>query len=230
MKNIFIIGWLILCGCILGCHEEDIPKYYGSNHIQFVKDLTKDSTTVSFLYAPEATELDSFLIVKMTGRPYLQDMEYKISVDRKFTDMEEGTHYKLPENTFFKTGQLRDTLPITFYRTEEMKKKAFRLVLRVETNETFLTGQTEYCYKVFVVHDMISQPGWWTKEVTDFYLGTYSDTRYRYFLEATEGVDLTKATTSEIRAYALMFKYWIERQDKPITEDNGDKITLPVNG
>jgi hypothetical protein len=217
------------------CQEETIPLYSGENYIQFVKNLRTDSTIVAFLAAPGATELDSFLIVKTTGLGYPVETPYKISVDRQFTTAIEGTHFKLPEKMTFKSWAMRDTLPVTFYRTADMKTNSFRLVLRVEENDAFKPGQVQYQYKVFVVHDKIAQPTWWTVSITRSYLGPYSDLKYQKFIEATGIADMTGATPSELRVRALQLKYWLEEyktlnNGRPMLEVNGDEMTVPVNG
>jgi hypothetical protein len=228
----------LLAAALLGlasCQEADIPLYSGENYIQFVKNITVDSTTVAFLLAPGATELDSSLIVKTTGLGYPTEAPYKISVDRQLTTAVEGTHFKLPTTTTFKPGSMRDTLSITFYRTVDMKTNTFRLVLRVEGNNAFKPGQLQYQYKVFVVHDKIARPDWWTANVASSYLGVYSDLKYQTFIDVTGIADMTGATTSEIRVRALQLKYWLEEykvlnNGRPMTEENGDEMVVPING
>jgi hypothetical protein len=209
--------------------------YGEKNYIQFVKDLAKDSTTIAFLYAPGATEVDSLLIVKMTGMPYAGEKPYRIAIDTRFTTAVEGKHFNMPERTTFQPGKVRDTLAITFYRTDDMKTQAFRLVLRVEPNETFQLGQAQYQYKVFLVHDKISQPGWWDGTVTSYYLGTYSDWKFQKFIDVTGIADLSQASSSELRANALKLKYWLdayklEHGGEPFREENGDEMKVPING
>jgi hypothetical protein len=65
------------------------------------------------------------------------------------------------------------------------------------------------------------------------YLGVYSDLKYEYFIRETGVVDLTNAPASELRYYALMFKYWLEQEKKknnglPVTEANGDEMIVTV--
>jgi hypothetical protein len=173
------------------------------------------------------------LIVETAGLAYPVEKSYKISVDKQLSTAIEGQHYKLPEKTAFKAGQNRDTLTIKFYRTADMKNQSFRLVLRVEENENFKLGQIQYQYKVFLVHDKISQPAWWTASVSTSFLGAYSNLKYQYFIDVTGIADLTGASTSELRIYALMLKYWLEQQKQnghTVLEENGDEMVLPVNG
>jgi hypothetical protein len=235
MKREIILLLAAALSGVSSCQEAEIPLYSGENNIQFVKNLTTDSTTVAFLLAPGVTELDSFLIVKTTGLGYPAETPYTISVDRQLTTAVEGTHFKLPTTTTFKPGAMRDTLPVTFYRTADMKTNAFRLVLCVEENDAFKLGQLQYQYKVFIVHDRISQPEWWTTDISTYYLGAYSDKKYQKFIDVTGIADMTGATPSELRVRALQIKYWLDEYKAsnngiPMTEENGDEMTVPVNG
>jgi hypothetical protein len=233
MKKIIFILVSACLLCLSGCREDKIDLYHGDHYIRIIKNLTQDSTTVAFLLAPGATELDSMMIVETAGLAYPVEKSYKISVDKQFTTAVEGQHYKLPEKTGFKAGQNRDTLAIKFYRTADMKNQTFRLVLRVEENENFKLGQIQYQYKVFLVHDKISQPAWWTADISASYLGPYSDLKYQYFINVTGIADLTGATPSELRIYALKLKYWLEEQrinGNMILEVNGDEMVVPMNG
>jgi hypothetical protein len=235
MRNKIIMLLFTAASCLAGCQEAEIPLYSGGNHIQFVKDMATDSTTIAFLLEPGKTELEVPLIVKTTGLGYPVETPYKIYIDSRFTTAVEGTHFKMPATTTFKPGAMRDTLPITFYRTADMKTNTYRLVLQIEANDAFQLGQLEYLYMVFLVHDKISRPAWWQEyAVIEWrYLGPYSDAKYEYFIEATGVSDLTGATASEIRAYTLQFKYWLIDQKNaghPALEANGDEITVPLVG
>ncbi|MDR0765552.1 MAG: DUF4843 domain-containing protein [Odoribacteraceae bacterium] len=219
---------------LAACQEAEIPLYNGGNNVQFVKNLARDSTTVAFLLAPGQVEIDSVFIVKTTGLGYPEETPYKISVDRQFTTAIEGTHFQLPGKTTFKPNAMRDTTSVKFYRTPDMKTNSFRLVLRLEGNEFFRVGQGEYLYKVFVVHDKIARPAWWTESVSSTYLGTYSDLKYQKFIDVTGIADLTGASASEIRVRSLQLKYWLEEykiaNGEPFRENNGDEMKVPISG
>jgi hypothetical protein len=230
-NNITLLLSLLL---LVACQEADIPLYSGGNNIQFVKNLTKDSTVIAFLLAPGKTAIDSPLIVKTTGVGYPREMPYKITIDHQLSSAIEGTHFSLPEKTAFKANAMRDTTLVTFYRTPDMKTNSFRLVLRVEENDSFRPGQVQYTYKVFVVHDKIAQPDWWDANVSTSYLGAYSNKKYQTFIDVTGVADLSSSTPGETRAYALQLKYWLERykleNNMPFIEDNGDEMTVTANG
>jgi hypothetical protein len=234
MKNNTTAILLILLIALAACREEQIPLYNGGNNIQFVKNLTTDSSSIVFLLAPGKTEIDSALIIKTTGLGYPTETAYKISVDRQFTTAIEGTHFKLPDTTTFKPNAMRDTLFIKFYRTPDLKTNTVRLVLRLEENDAFKLGQIEYRYKVFLVNDLISQPEWWTASVVTSYLGAYSNRKYQTFIDVTGIADLTGASPSELRIYALQLKYYLGRykleHGLPLLEEDGSEMVVPING
>jgi hypothetical protein len=229
---------LAAVACLAGCNEEEIPLYSGGNHLQFVKNILADSTTVAFLLYQGKAEVDAPVIVKTTGAGYPVETSYKISVDREHSTAIEGTHFRMPTTTSFKPGATRDTTAITFIRVPAMKTDAFRLVLRVEANGAFTPGQEEYRHFVFVVHDKIAPPDWWVAptafRIRDYYLGTYSDRKYEKFIEVTGVADLTGATPSELRVLSLQLKYWLDAYEaehgEPYREENGDPMTVRVKG
>jgi hypothetical protein len=240
MKIMKIYAIILTCAVALwltGCQEEEIKVYDGENYIQFVKNPDVDSTTVAFLFSPGATELGSSLIVRMAGVGYPVETPYKIVVDRELSTAIEGTHFKLPEKTAFRPGAMRDTTVVTFYRVPEMKTTSFRLVLRLEANETFTPGQHLYRYQTLVVNDKISRPTWWERDgdIEWYYLGEYSDKKFEYFLESSGGVNLDGLPAHEIWMHCIEFKYWLEEQKRlndgePLRDENGYEITVPVIG
>jgi hypothetical protein len=107
-----------------------------------------------------------------------------------------------------------------------------RLTLRVESNENFKEGETKYLMTDILFHNFLVQPTWWTSTVTTRYMGTYSELKYKYFLQVTK-VDLTVANISVIRHYALVFKTWLAEQaaaGNTITEANGTPMTVTAGG
>ena len=181
------IRYFLCIGCLLwflGCERESLSPYSGANYIQFVKNLSVDSATVLFpmlMSTPEGVTCDSNIIVSL-AMLCDKETEYKISVDTKFTDAVEGTHFRLPERTAFAAGATKDTISIRFLRTEEMKNRSYRLVLRVENNEHFSVGQAQYQYYVFRITDQVSQPTWWNTTMINYYLGAYSEKKHRLLI------------------------------------------------
>ena len=107
-----------------------------------------------------------------------------------------------------------------------------RLTLKIEENENFKAGETAYQMYDLWFHNNLVKPDWWTSTVTSYYLGTFTELKYKYFLQVTK-VDLAGASNSVIRHYALIFKAWLEEQaaaGNTITEANGTPMTVPAGG
>ncbi len=222
--------------CLAACKEDTIDTYSGANYVQFSTSYA-DSLTIAFLLAPGKNSIDSSLVITMSGLANQTAMSYKIVVNTQLSTAIEGVHFALPSATAFKQGAYMDTIPVTFYRTDDMRTKEYRLVLQLVSNENFMVGQENYLYKIFRINDKITQPAWWTTtgtlNVKDTYLGVYSDKKYEYFIAVTGVADLTNATASEMRMYALQFKYWLAAKkaaDETVLEDNGNEMTVTVIG
>jgi hypothetical protein len=233
MKKTITILTLAGLIALAACREESVPVYSGDSYVQFVKNLVTDSSTIAFLFAPGVTEIDSPLVVKRISAVFSAAEPYKIIVDRALTTAVEGTHFVLPAATAFAPGALFDTAWVKFLRAPDLKTASYRLVLRVEENENFKTGQWQYCYKTFWMNDKLTRPDWWTANVETSYLGAYSDYKFECFIEATGISDLSGADGSEIRSNALKFKYWLDEKranGQTVLERNGDEMQVTVRG
>lgn len=220
--NLFFVAVL----CCLGCEKEDIPTYSGGDHLLFAKEL-KDSTVFSFLLYSDQNEYQFPIGLLLSGNAFDSDLEYKIEADTALSTAVEGTHFRLPEKPVFRKGLLRDTCFVTLIRTPDLLTEEKRIVLMLREKSPLQIGNPEVAAAVIRVNDMIVKPSWWTIMVQYYYLGAYSEAKFRAFIRATGIVDLSKASDSEIRMYALQFKYWLV--DNP-TYDNGKLITVPVAG
>jgi hypothetical protein len=74
------------------------------------------------------------------------------------------------------------------------------------------------------------RPDWWTSAVSSYYMGNYSEAKYKLFLEVVK-VDLDGADNSLIRHYALVFKRYLEERKaagNPAREDDGTEMKVLV--
>lgn len=71
----------------------------------------------------------------------------------------------------------------------------------------------------------MAKPDWWNNRVVNYYLGTYSDTKFRKLVEVVQP-DLSNPSEDWIRSWALEFKSWLDAN--PIPDENGDPMTVPV--
>ena len=231
MKAIYLIMIGAIC-LLYSCSENKIPTYYDSTSERFIyfAKSEADSSEISFFSYPGRSEILLPVIVQSTGISDKNEA-YEIVVRNEFTTAPAET-FNIPNELVIKAGEVRDTCLITLKYTPLLDTEKIRLVINVANNENFSVGRTEYRAAVIWFHNIISQPQWWTGSVTSYYLGTYSDKKYRLFLEVV-GVDMTGATDSELRHYALIFKSYLNAQKaagNTIEEENGTEMTVAVTG
>ena len=79
--------------------------------------------------------------------------------------------------------------------------------------------------------DMIARPSWWNSIVETNFLGQYSDTKYRLFIEATGIADMTGLSESEQRAYSIIFRDFLARgrENGEVYEDENGMINVSPN-
>lgn len=227
MRYLFVIITLI---CLYSCEEAKFATYEADNYVQFTNAL-KDSTIISFTYYPGKDELLLPLPVEMSGHLVTQNLEYKVVVDKELSTAVEGTHFELPTSMNIKASAVSDTCWLKLKKTPEMKTEEFRIVLRMVDSESLLRGPLSNSIAIVRVNDKLTKPDWWNNNVKAYYLGVYSDKKYQLFIEVTGKADLTGIPDSELRTYALQFKYWLaeqKAQGNTIREDDEKQTEMTV--
>lgn len=223
---------IIILLCFCSCQEAKFTTYDADNYVQFTRSL-EDSTVVSFTFYPGEDELLWALPVEISGIPVESELQYNVVVDKELSTAIEGTHFELLPEMNINPLSVRDTCWLKLKRKPEMKNEEFRIVLRIVDSEVLLRGPLAYSIAIVRVNDKITRPDWWNEDVVDNYLGTYSDKKYSLFIEVTGKADLTDASDSEYRMYALEFKYWLQAQKAQgniIREEDNREMTVKVMG
>ena len=218
-----ILAWI-------GCDRREIPTYdTGTHYIEFEQETT-DSTIFTFIYYPDVDYYELPVAVKIAGDEANRDLNYSIVVDEEYTTAE-SKHYSLPETMVFRQGMFHDTCYVRLNKTEDLSDRSVRLVLRLVETADLPVGKLENSVAVIQFSNTVARPDWWDSDVETYYLGTYSQKKFLLFLEVT-GADLTDASTSEIRAAALLFKrYLLDHEGEPETiDEDGHPMTVPVLG
>ncbi len=99
--------------------------------------------------------------------------------------------------------------------------------------KTFFAGPFEFRFANIIFSDMVSKPSWWDDDVTDFYLGEYSEKKFKLFMEVTKVGDLSDSNESEIRSYAIIFKYYLikeKEEGRTVYEEDGSEMNVSVIG
>ena len=249
MKRYFILVFIFI-GILTSCEEKEIMEYSDDSlYVSFVADATKDSVVLSFKSYP-AGEVTWEIPGKALGVWERGEREYTISVDKEMTTLPVEL-YKLPEKCVFPAGQDQDTIEIILYNGPILAEKAYRLVLKVDANDEVKEGELNFRRAIFQVSDKLERPKWWTELnggygyanifniAETYYLGSYSEVKYTMFLEelAKDNVVFDGEDTAILKKYSLRLKYRVqeyndapENAGKPLCDENGDPIVIPVVG
>ncbi|KAF2509443.1 DUF4843 domain-containing protein [Flavobacterium zhairuonense] len=150
MKKIFILSILFLS--ILGfasCDHEEIATYSGTDSVYFAPSVfgisdgatTTITDSIGFTFALEKPEIvgKTYNIpVRVQGDISDIDRKVKLVVDPKSTAIA-GTHFEIPQDFVIPAGKVVTDLPVKVFRTADMKKNGFLLILNLEENESFKT-------------------------------------------------------------------------------------------
>lgn len=221
----------ILAAVVLftNCAKEEIGTYNTLTSDRYIS-FASTKNTVAFSRYPGQTTVEYPVIVNASGYSE-SDMEYKVSVVADSTTAA-AADYSIPTSFTLPAKCVADTFYVQLNYSDKLDTEEMRLTLKVESNEFFKEGDVSYRMIDILFHNFLVQPTWWTSTVTTRYMGTFSELKYKYFLQVTKA-DLTDADNSTIRHYALVFKTWLAEQaaaGNTITEANGTPMTVPAGG
>lgn len=227
----FILAGLSLL--FVCCKKQTIPTYSASHYVQFTEGIT-DTASISFFFYPNQNEIEYALPVKLIGLMPEKDLEYSIEIVPKETTAA-NSHYSLKSRYTFSKGQSLDTAYITVKNAAELSSKEVKLVLKIASTPSVQAGQTNYAYRVIEISDMVQKPAWWNANMDRFYLGVYSETKFRKFMEVVGVGDLSIYSPSEQRTFMLQFKYYLidmKEAGTPVLLDDGSDMleSIPLIG
>ena len=230
MKKL-ILALALLAGVATSCSEGKPDFYSGKNYLQFKNAMT-DSVSVSFMLLPGQTTHKIGLPLYLIGRPAEVDREYTCEVVATGIDDAPATAYTLPEKFVFKANAVTDTLWLTCNLLPEMSTNNYRLVLILKESKEFGLGSNGYNGAIIRITNMITKPAWWNSTVTSYFLGDYTDAKYRKFIEVTGVADFDSSDPGKLRDYTNTFKRYLIRMKEagtPILEDDGSEMTVKMN-
>lgn len=222
---------LVALVMITSCKRDDIMQYGGDTYLQFVRSY-EDSSLFSFLALPNDDEALAPIPVELVGKPEDRDRTYKISVDPSTTTAPEA-NYSLPASFTLKANKVVDTAWITLKKTPAIAVAPVKLVLKLESGGDFKAGQTNHTVFILYISNVVARPDWWDDNVEGRFLGTYSDKKYKLFIQVTGLSDLTGMGQEQIRSYTILFKnYLLKEKDegRTVYEDNGTEMTVALIG
>lgn len=204
MKRIFntsLVGWLIVLGmgvCV-ACSTHDYLRYDASQTDRLYM-ISQDSTECTFDSYRLLDSMDAKVEIHLLGSPRDYDREIMIEIVDSLTTAEEGLHYRLDDKIILKAGEIVAYIPLIFYRKKdpELYAKRVSVGLRLKENEHFklVPGVGDAALRVIPVVARAEEPWWWNDEYNNYryevYLGPYSETLYKKFLEQYESLETTK--------------------------------------
>ncbi|MEG1737200.1 MAG: DUF4843 domain-containing protein [Odoribacter sp.] len=214
----------ILIGLLgmVSCNADDIDLYKSSNYISFV-NKESDTVVISFLLLGNLKEYDCPIPVRLSGMPLSNESEFSLRMNEDKTTAS-PKFYDFPI-TCFAPNQALDTFYIKLKNFSELTYSSVVLCLELQKNVAFELGDRNYRRIYISMNDNIARPDWWTSSVEKYYLGDYSDKKFRRLITAAKP-DLSVVNDDLIRGWALQLKYALMRD--PDTEIDGSQMTVPV--
>jgi hypothetical protein len=226
MKKYLFIFLLTLL--FASCETEEVALYDSSNYISFMT-RQQDTVILSFFLLGNLSEYDYPVVVRYTGMPTTTAQPFVVSIMNESTTMP-SDKISLPSALTFQPMQAQDTFYVKLTNFAELQTTNKIVTLALHENTHFLLGDKNYRTLHVVVNDNVAKPDWWTSRVVSYFLGDYSDKKFRRLMEVVYP-DLSNTSESWIRAWALEFKIYLARMVEagtPETEDDGSLMSVPV--
>jgi hypothetical protein len=207
---------------------EEVPLYNSPNYISFAT-RQQDTVILSFFLLGNLSEYDYPVIVRYTGVPVTEPRSFSASIASESTTMP-ADKIAFPSALLFRPMQMLDTFYVKLTNYAELQTTSKIITIALKENDLFLLGDTNYRTLHVVVNDNVAKPAWWNTRVENYFLGTYSDKKFRELMRIVRP-DLSNTSESWIRAWALEFKIYLAQMveaNTPVTEDDGSLMSVPV--
>ncbi|KIO44217.1 MULTISPECIES: DUF4843 domain-containing protein [Sanguibacteroides] len=249
-KHLFSLFLSIAIG-FYACSEQETILFQGIHEIYFQKFYVNevypgtaeaDSTELSFFFYPSGTqEIYAGLTVNLSGMLLTSDIQFGLKVVPGETTANPD-EYDLDDSYTFHantTGEnateILDTIRVKLLRSDRLDElpDGVRLVVELVPTDKVLLGQLERRRAKIIIKAAAVKPDWWTQEVEINLLGTYSQKKYKLFLDHADkklemSADLIKDHPDRAIRLAMLFKQWLNEQNPAITEDNGTLMSVPL--
>lgn len=231
--------------CFSSCEEKGLLTNANDvSYIIFSKNMLTDTTKISFQeYREDQSVVQIPLEMTIYGKIQDKDAEYTISIDPVRTTYLTD-HCVLPETCVIKAGELTGTIEVGIMNYDALKTETKILALKVNEGGDIREGAATNARAILAITDRLFKPQWWSvNDATDggflnmieeYYLGEYSETKYKMFLEELQkdGETFDGKDMNKLRKYCLRLKNTLkERKEAGDPVREGDKeITVPIAG
>ena len=228
MKKLYSLILVLIVG-LYSCKTDEIDTDSDGNYLQFTI-AEVDTVEISFLMMGGPASYDYPLVVRHIGMPSATETKaFTIKVVDSLTNIKTGM-YELPNFSFQPWSKL-DTFYVNLTNYAELETEYAYLCLELQSNDYFTAGDRDYRRIFLKVHNNVSKPSWWDTNTQKYFLGTYSDARYRALIRALKDrlgeADFSNTSLANKRTWALECKAWLK--DHPeVTDADGSTIVLPV--
>lgn len=244
----YILSLIILASLLASCSTDDVELFNNHNYLSF------ESSSMSYTFTFDADNVKSVdleIPVVYAGRYNSSNVNFAIAAIPEKSTAKEGIQYKMKSNDeqIINANTNSGKASITLLRTDSMKEKSYTLKLAIVENQNFKPGPADTI--TINITDRLIKPDWWTYSPYNRYLGTYTATKLRLFLEfmkVTDGSDpfdkdpyiqwLDYGTgnfiyknyrDSEVKPKIMEFRQWLikekgnpmDENDKPVSETLG---------
>ena len=224
-----ILGTLTFVACFtfIACEEQGLLVNDNEvSYLRFNKDMTKDTTTVSFKVYNEGEDAEIPIEVAISGKVQASDLSFTVSVDRERTTLPEEL-YDLPSACKIRKGLLLDTIYIVLKNAPVLAKETKLLALQVDEKEGLKQGTRTYSRAFIAVTDRLFKPDWWSvndigsadnpaNSAESYYLGFFSEKKYQMFLNELkkDNVVFDGKDKQVLRKYSLRLKNTLKKMNE----------------
>jgi len=228
LKYIYTAIFIVL---LASCKKEKIaPWETPDRYIQFQK---KESDTMIFSYLFQPSSVTSYTIkvpLKMIGFLPDKNLDYTVEVIPELTTINPSL-YSMSLTNVFRAGFTMDSIPVEIKRDPILKTQSVYLALQLKTNQDMKTGQTEFVRQIVKINDLVFQPKWWNANIVYYYMGVYTDKKFRTFIDVIGTGDLDAVNVNTIYEFVRQFKYYLQAQKEagtPVLEDDGTDMLSTI--
>lgn len=237
IKSIYFA--LVIMAGAQSCRIQEVETFSGDDKYVYFQRYIKndkgesvrvDTVSMSFSHYYGVTEFTQDFYLGLIGQIPTEDLEYEVVVVDNLTTATPD-QYSLPEKLVFRKGMLQDTLKITVYKDKIANDDERVLRLRLVETEDLKLGMNSpldpYTDIQFRFNNKITQPLWWTEDVSTVFFGQYSYKKFETIIAANPGfTSIEGMSSAEIRKIALNTKEYIKEHN--ITEEDGSPMTFPI--
>lgn len=239
-----ILATLATTLLLTACSVDEIETFDNNNYLSF------ESTSLSYTFAfsdANVTSHDFEIPVTFAGRYSDHDTEFSITVVSDKSTAKEGVHYQLIDVAqVVPAGSNVGKAKIRLLRTADMTDSTYTMKLAIQENRNFKPGVTDTM--TVSITDRLVKPDWWVYSPYNAYLGNYTETKLRLWLEfmgVTDGSDpfdtdeyiqwLDYGTgvfnhksyrDSAVKPKVMEFRDWlIHQKGNPVDEATGKRVS-----